>query len=98
MYASKDGQPLSDAEKKAALLPLVHDRMTEQVFESLDACQDMFHHYAPRELSSVDILAGGREALAKANIDSGFALSDDEIDYLVENYKKSWAAIPPTLN
>ncbi|GAB7129431.1 phosphoribosylformylglycinamidine synthase [Silvimonas sp. JCM 19000] len=87
VYASKDGQPLSDAEK-AALLPLVHDRMTEQVFESLDACQDMFHHYAPRELSSVDILAGGREALAKANIDSGFALSDDEIDYLVENYKK----------
>ena len=31
-------------------------------------------------MSSVDILNGGREALA-TNVEQGFALADDEIDY-----------------
>src|SRR5690606_5072655 len=42
----------------------------------------------PRPLSSVDILAGGREALVAANDELGLALSDDEIDYLVENFRR----------
>ena len=39
-------------------------------------------------MSSVDILGGGREALATANVEQGFALADDEINYLVENFTK----------
>ncbi len=70
----------------AAVLPLLHDRMTESVLPNVGAAAALFHHYAPQPLSAVDILGGGRAALESANADLGLALSDDEIEYLVENF------------
>jgi len=69
-----------------ALLPLLHDRMTETVMTALDEAQVLFQHVAPRELTAVDVMAGGRAALASANSSLGLALSDDELDYLVDNF------------
>ena len=66
----------------------LHDRMTESVLDSLDAADALFHHVAPQPLTRVDILSGGREALVLANGTLGLALSDDEIDYLVDNFTK----------
>ncbi|MHB1429751.1 MAG: phosphoribosylformylglycinamidine synthase [Rhodocyclaceae bacterium] len=66
----------------------LHDRMTESVLDSLAAAEQLFHHVAPQPLTKVDILAGGRAALVKANGELGLALSADEIDYLVENFSK----------
>jgi phosphoribosylformylglycinamidine synthase len=74
--------------EKSALAARLHDRMTESVLDSVDAAEQLFHHVAPQPLTSVDILAGGREALVKANGELGLALSEDEIDYLVENFTK----------
>jgi phosphoribosylformylglycinamidine synthase len=71
------------------LAGLVHDRMTESVLESFAAADELFHHVVPQPLTTVDILAGGREALVKANGALGLALSDDEIDYLVESFGKA---------
>jgi phosphoribosylformylglycinamidine synthase len=73
------------AERHAARL---HDRMTESVLDTLEAAEELFHHVAPQPLTSVDILAGGRAALVKANGELGLALSDDEIDYLIDNFTK----------
>ncbi|WP_189462160.1 phosphoribosylformylglycinamidine synthase [Jeongeupia chitinilytica] len=87
VYASKNGAPLSAAEK-SLLLPLIHDRMTEQVFETLDAGRELFRHFEPQPLATVDVLAGGKPALEKANVEFGLALSEDEIDYLVENFTR----------
>jgi phosphoribosylformylglycinamidine synthase len=67
---------------------LVHDRMTESVHSQLNEASQLFRVEQPRPMSSVDILGGGRDALATANIEQGFALADDEIDYLVENFTK----------
>ncbi|TMN41320.1 phosphoribosylformylglycinamidine synthase [Pseudoalteromonas sp. S2755] len=67
---------------------LLHDRMTESVHAELDDAAKLFRTEAPRPMSSVDILGGGREALAVANVEQGFALADDEIDYLVESFEK----------
>ncbi len=58
---------------------LLHDRMTEGVYIDLS---DVFLHIPPAQMKTVDILKGGRDALRKANIEWGLALSDDEIDYL----------------
>ena len=81
-----NGKPLSKADH-AAVLPLLHDRMTESVLSALDdAAEKIFRHGAPQPLSGVDILQGGRKALTKANRAMGLALSTDEIDYLVENF------------
>ena len=66
---------------------LLHDRMTESVFTDLDDAEALFMHAEPRPFISVDVLNGGRAALANANADLGLALSDDEIDYLVESFQ-----------
>ncbi|MEG3760259.1 phosphoribosylformylglycinamidine synthase [Pseudoalteromonas carrageenovora] len=76
------------AEQLARVTALLHDRMTEATHIELEAAAQLFRNDSPREMSSVDILGGGREALAAANVEQGFALADDEIDYLVENFKK----------
>jgi phosphoribosylformylglycinamidine synthase len=73
---------------RAALLPKLHDRMTESVMDSLDAVNDLFRHVPPQPLSTVDVLGQGKTALLAANTELGLALSPDEIDYLVENFIK----------
>ena len=73
---------------EASLLPLIHDRMTEVVLHAVDEAAGLFVHVPPRELESVDVLAGGSKALVEANIRLGLALSEDEIDYLADNFMR----------
>ncbi|WP_417329470.1 phosphoribosylformylglycinamidine synthase [Halomonas cupida] len=69
-----------------AIVAALHDRMTETVLtNSTDAVQ-LFAHHDPAPLGQVDILGGGRQALATANEELGLALAEDEIDYLVEAF------------
>jgi len=67
----------------SAILPLLHDRMTETVVSAIDGADELFHHYAPKPLTLVDVLGRGRSALDEANTIFGLALAPDEIDYLV---------------
>jgi phosphoribosylformylglycinamidine synthase len=85
--AHDDGEPLG-ADAEGALAPLVHDRMTETVLTSFDEADLIFRHFAPTPMRTVDVVRGGRAALEAANRDMGLALSDDEIDYLVENFAR----------
>ncbi len=87
-FKTKDAKALTEAERKA-VLPLLHDRMTESVLSSFDGvAEKIFQHGTPQPLKSVDILKGGKAALEAANRELGLALSADEIDYLVENFQK----------
>jgi phosphoribosylformylglycinamidine synthase len=72
---------------QAALAPLIHDRMTEAVFSTLEEAEQLFRHYEPAPLQEVDLLARGRTALAEANRAMGLALSEDEIDYLAASFQ-----------
>ncbi|PIV15600.1 MAG: phosphoribosylformylglycinamidine synthase [Gallionellales bacterium CG03_land_8_20_14_0_80_55_15] len=86
--ASTNGKALSQ-QQQAAVLPLLHDRMTESVLATLaGAAEQIFRHGAPQPLAVVDVLKGGGAALEAANREMGLALSADEIEYLVENFKK----------
>ncbi len=85
-YFAKEGGATFSDQEMVAMLPLIHDRMVESVLGGLEEAEGLFSHEKPRSLRSVDILDGGREALAKANSDWGLALADDEIDYLVESF------------
>ncbi|RMG27569.1 MAG: phosphoribosylformylglycinamidine synthase [Gammaproteobacteria bacterium] len=78
--------PLTEAQV-ARLLPLIHDRMTETVLREFGEAEALFMRAEPQPLTTVDVLNGGREALAAANRELGLALSDDEIDYLVESFR-----------
>ncbi|MDP2805460.1 MAG: phosphoribosylformylglycinamidine synthase [Gallionellaceae bacterium] len=85
---SKSGKALSATEMKA-VLPLLHDRMTESVVAEVAGIENqIFKHGTPQPLSTVDILKGGNGALEVANRELGLALSADEIEYLVENFNK----------
>ncbi|HSX52848.1 MAG TPA: phosphoribosylformylglycinamidine synthase [Patescibacteria group bacterium] len=65
---------------------LLHDRMTEVVFQSIDQMAGLFKHAKPRKLSIIDIKPG-KQKLVAANTALGLALADNEIDYLYESYK-----------
>jgi len=69
------------------LCPLLHDRMTETVLMADDDPTVLFTQSAPAPLTTVDLLHGGREALATANHTLGLALSDDEMDYLLDCFR-----------
>jgi phosphoribosylformylglycinamidine synthase len=71
-----------------SLLPLLHDRMIETVVGSLDEVDELFHHYARKPLSEVDVLARGRRAIDEADAAFGLALSPDEVDYLVDYFTR----------
>ncbi|MFV8818130.1 phosphoribosylformylglycinamidine synthase [Haliea sp. E17] len=75
-----------DAAGRRQVLAQLHDRMTETVFDTLEAAAALFQSAEPAPMGSVDILSGGREALVQANGDLGLALAEDEIDYLVASF------------
>jgi phosphoribosylformylglycinamidine synthase len=74
------------AGEQALLKPLLHDRMTEAVLEPDDDPALLFAQAEPAPLASVDLLGGGRDALMVANRELGLALSEDEIDYLLDSF------------
>ena len=79
------GQPLSP-DQHAAVVSLLHDRMTESVLASRDDARHLFDERDPEPMEHVDVLARGRAALEQADRAYGLALSDDEIDYLVQAF------------
>src|SRR3569832_198110 len=70
----------------SVLAALIHDRMSESVLAGLDEAEALFKTAEPAPLETIDLLLGGRAALEDANRRLGLALSDDEMDYLVEGY------------
>lgn len=76
---------LSD-EAKQAVIALLHDRMTEMVLDDVGAASGLFQELEAKPLEYVDVLAGGKNALIEANSALGLALSEDEVDYLVDAF------------
>jgi phosphoribosylformylglycinamidine synthase len=83
--STRDGAPLT-AGDRAALLPLLHDRMTEAVFPALSDAARLFAKVPPLPLESIELIGRGREAIVEANAALGLALSDNEIDYLAASF------------
>jgi len=80
-------KPLSKDELSACAA-LLHDRMTESVAFERDSAAHLFDEQPGLSVEHVDVLGRGRAALEAANVEFGLALSDDEIDYLVDAFRK----------
>ena len=78
---------LSEAEVQA-VAALLHDRMTETVLRHPDEAAGLFRTLDARPLETVDVIGAGKAALEKANTELGLAMSDDEIDYLLDVFTK----------
>ena len=81
-----DGELLSNDQFNQAAA-LLHDRMTQSVLSDPEDASCLFSHADPKPYRQVDVITGGRPALVAANSELGLALSDDEIDYLVESFQ-----------
>ena len=65
------------------LLPLLHDRMTETVLGSFDEASRLFEAVPPRPLGEIPL-----KEIFQANRSLGLALSDEEIEYLEQAYRR----------
>ncbi|PIE47665.1 MAG: phosphoribosylformylglycinamidine synthase [Gammaproteobacteria bacterium] len=66
---------------------ILHDQMTQSLVYKIDSVHNLFDDHQPAHLNEIDIMGSGRMALEKANIKFGFALSNDDIDYLMNAYE-----------
>jgi phosphoribosylformylglycinamidine synthase len=76
---------IANVEFKETLRQL-YDRMTQSLLFSWNEATTLFQHVSPQTLNTIDVLIGGKAALIQANNDLGLALSDIELDYLLENF------------
>ena len=67
---------------------MLHDRMTQNVLESLESATTLFSEITAQNLREIDILGEGKAALEAANKTLGSAMAAGEIDYLYNAYKE----------
>lgn len=65
---------------------LLYDRMTQSLVYDLNDVNKLFDDEPPASLNHIDVMGAGRSALESANTTFGFALSSDDIDYLMHAY------------
>lgn len=65
---------------------LLFDRMTQSLVYDLAKVSQLFDDEPPATLNRIDVIGAGREALETANTTFGFALSSEDIDYLMNAY------------
>ena len=65
---------------------LLYDRMTQSLVYDLNDVNKLFDDEPPASLNHIDVMGAGRSALESANTTFGFALSSDDIDYLLHAY------------
>ena len=79
----------SFSEKENLDLSMFFDRMTQSVYLSYEECSDFLNIAEQRNISHINIINEGISALKNANSSYGFAMSEDEIEYLYDFYSKS---------
>lgn len=82
------GAPTLPPEALARVGSVLHDRMTECLLPRHEDGAQIFSMLQPVPMEHVDVLAGGRAALERANQAWGLALADDEIDYLEAAFRQ----------
>ncbi len=81
------GFKISNLEPNSNLdLSSVFDRMTQSIYSTVEELAEFFFELDKRGLGEIDIISGGKKALEDANTKYGFAISNDEIDYLLDFY------------
>lgn len=75
-----------EAAQRLKISTFIHDRMMQTVLSDFDSAAALFAEQKPAPFTTVDVLKGGIEALKKANVDLGLALSAEEMAYLHKSF------------
>ncbi len=81
------GRLLSVDDQCDASGQLIHDCMVEEIYPSVASLQALFDHHEPKPVVNVKTKELGKSALIDLNQSLGLALSDDEIEYLYDQYQ-----------
>ena len=73
-----------DDATKVAVFSLLHDKMTEGVYETID---DLFEEDEPKQGRTYDVMTKGVDAIREANEEIGLAISEPEMEYLAKSFK-----------
>ncbi|MBF0308412.1 MAG: phosphoribosylformylglycinamidine synthase [Magnetococcales bacterium] len=76
------------AEFRREVAGLLHDRMTQVVLHAPDSLSELLDERPPGVLRRIPLMIHGVKALKEADRAMGLALAADEIDYLVEHYRR----------
>ena len=76
----------SDFEIDKLDLSMFYDRMTQSIYFNYDDFADLFKTEKAKSLNKINILDKGKSELEQANKLYGFAMSNQEIDYLYDFY------------
>ncbi len=86
-YSWESKKPLTE-DQRVIVIQAIHDRMTESVIKTVEEGDNLYQVLPDKAFIKIDVISTGRSALEKANSEMGLALSDDEIDYLFDNFTK----------
>ncbi|GMH42502.1 hypothetical protein BSKO_10421 [Bryopsis sp. KO-2023] len=79
-------------EEKLSFASLVHDRMTEQVYEA--PLTSFESDIVPAAVERIPVVAEGRKALEKVNEELGLAFDDWDLDYYTKLFKEDMGRDP----
>ncbi len=86
LLAGLTGKRDFDAADLTKLGAALHDRMTESLLLAAPEPARLFESLPGKPMQRIPVGREGRAALARANRELGLALSDDEIDYLLDAF------------
>ena len=86
-YISKQDGTAFSQEERNVVIPLLHDRMMENVLSSLEDGEKLFGKQEPKPFKSVPLTTKGLEAIREANVELGLALNEPEMGYLLDSFK-----------
>lgn len=85
-YIKKDGGKFTASERQS-VSALIHDRMMENVLSSMEEAAALFERQTPAPFKTVALTTEGMDAIRKANVELGLALSEPEMEYLMDSFK-----------
>lgn len=85
VYGLDVAKPL-DIQQQAAIKPLFYDPMTEAILNADQDPGQLFTQKEPTPLEIIPLRQEGWQSLMAANSRLGLALSEEEMDYLVEHF------------
>lgn len=93
-FLLKSSAPLTSAER-AAFAALVHDRMTEQVYDA--ALTSFASDTVPAPVLTVPVVAEGRKALERVNSEMGLAFDEWDLEYYTNMFRDEMGRDPTTV-
>ena len=88
VYAIKLRRKTLSCDSEIRIASVLHDRMTESVIDPATDPALLFRELDGKPMQTIPVLAHGRNALERANVEMGLALSNDEVEYLLDAFTR----------